>query len=65
MNKILFIRYYKIYNSDIWEIIYKSGRVKTIIDDNLPMTAQAFCIMAKDCKKQNDKYHGQETIWSN
>lgn len=65
MNKIKFIRYYKKYNMDTWEIIYKSGRVKTIYNDNLPMTAQTFCIMAKHKIEQIDKYNGLETIWTN
>ena len=36
MSKISFIRYFKKYDSDIWEIIYKSGRTKTIINGTLP-----------------------------
>lgn len=65
MNNIQFVRYYEKYNNSIWEIVYKSGRTKTIINDNLPRTAQHFCILAKNKTEQLDKFNGIETIWSN
>lgn len=66
MNNIEFVRYYKGKNkNDIWDIIYKSGRVKTIINDHLPRTAETFCILAKNVINQVDKMHGQETIYTN
>ena len=65
MNKIKFVRYYKSYNSDIWNIVYKSGRIRIIIDEPLPHTAECFCIMAKEKREQMDSIHGLETIWSN
>lgn len=65
MSKIKFIRFYKKHNVNTWEVVYKSGRVKTIINDNLPLTAQHFCILAKNKLQQNDKINGLETIWIN
>lgn len=65
MNKIKFVRYYKNHNNNIWEIVYKSGRVKTILNDRLPRTAEHFCILAKTKTEQADKIHGLETIWAN
>lgn len=65
MDKIKFVRFYRKHNNNVWEVIYKSGRVKTIINDNLPRTAQHFCIMAENRTEQTDKLNGIETIWSN
>lgn len=65
MNNIEFVRYYKFYNADAWDIIYKSGRIRTIVDGRLPRTAETFCILAKNVINQVDKMHGQETIYTN
>ena len=65
MDKIKFVRHYKFYNSDHWDIVYKSGRVRTVIDEKLPRTAETFCIMAKNKIEQTDRMHGPETIWIN
>ena len=65
-NNIKFIRYYKFYNADVWDIIYKSGRIRTIVDDRLPRTAETFCILAKNVINQYDKVSGRnETIYTN
>lgn len=66
MNKIKFVRYYKFYNSDAWDIVYKSGRIRTIVEEPLPRTAEHFVIMAKNKIEQYDKIFNRfETIWSN
>ena len=62
MSKIKFVRRYIWYRTTFYDIVYLSGRVRTVTADELPMTALNFMIHHTQ-KLQYDRYHGYENIY--
>lgn len=64
MDKIKFIRRYVMYRTDVFDIVYKSGRVVSKTLEDLPKTAQAFLDSATHIEHQWDSvYNRGETIY--
>ena len=57
-----FIREYKLYATTMYDIIYKSGRLRVCTAEELPKTAAKFIAKATP-KRQYDKFHGEEIIY--
>lgn len=64
MNKINFVRHYKHFNADVFEVVYKSNRVLSYYDiDAVPKTVLKF-IKDKEPKRQVDSFNREELIYS-
>lgn len=61
--KIKFVRKYDFYGSTIYEAVYESGRVYTYWNGKISKPVKEF-VESKIPKKQHDKYHGDEYIYS-
>lgn len=55
--KIKFIRMYKMYREDWFDVVYHSGRTVTYTQPNLPSTAEKFIEAATGRKEQFDKFY--------
>lgn len=64
---IKFIRQYKFYGSDWFDIVYTDGkyitRVRTCLLQDLPKTAQKYIAEATHVREQEDTLHGHEIIY--
>lgn len=54
MEKIIFVRYFKQYGEEWYDVFYVSGRVQSYIKRKLPKTAKAFLDHSTKCKEQYD-----------
>ena len=65
MAEINFVRHYKRYNEDVFDVIYESKRLFTYYGlHTLPETVLKF-IGNKDPLCQIDQFHGEEFIYKN
>jgi hypothetical protein len=65
MDNISFVRHYKMYREDFYDVLYKSNRLYTYMGEygNLPKTVRDF-IENHNLKTQIDKFYSEEAIYS-
>lgn len=63
-GKIRFVRMYKMYRENWYEVIYRSGRVVTYTEPELPATVNAFVESSTIREQQRDKvFHRDEMLY--
>jgi len=63
-GKIKFVRMYKMYRENWYEVVYHSGRVCTYLEGELPSTANKFVETSTVRKQQYDKvFHRDEMLY--
>ena len=62
MDKITFVRHYKSYGEDVFDVLYKSNRLCSYYGKDVPATVLRF-MEGKEPKRQTDKYWGDELIY--
>ena len=62
-GKIKFVRVYKLYREDWYDVVYHSGRVVTYLMPDLPTTVERFIESSVIREEQHDKYHGAEMLY--
>ena len=64
MAKIKFVRHYKRYNVDVFDVIYASNRLYCYYGiENVPKTVLRF-IAGKEPRHQMDQFNGEELIYT-
>lgn len=63
-GKIRFVRMYKMYRENWYEVIYRSGRIVTYTEPELPATVNAFVESSTIREQQHDKvFHRDEMLY--
>lgn len=63
-GKIRFVRMYKMYRENWYDVIYHSGRATTYIEPELPATVGAFVESSTIRRQQHDKtFHRDEVLY--
>ena len=64
-QKIKFVRMYKMYREDWFEVVYHSGRIVTYTQPNLPRTVEKFIDMATGREERYTKvFNRTEMIYT-
>lgn len=64
MNKIVFVRYRSFYKDipPMVDILYSSGRMVSLVEDEIPKTVKAFLETAK-AKHEYDEIYGHSFVY--